>query len=169
MFAKLALRDLLFVAASLGLWWLIAGFSAGEGVVADLSGVVAGLLLAASAYVLHEWGHLLGAFAGRSVVHPPASLRSISLFSYDSQRNSKRQFVVMSLAGFAVTAAAVVAVYTALPEDQLATRVARGGVLFLTALTLFLEVPILVWALLAKQLPPVETFEPKGDEAEKAA
>ena len=77
-------------------------------------------------------------------VRAPGSLRSASLFSFDSRANSRRQFLIMSFSGFAVTGLAVALVYTVLPEGELATRVARGVVLFLTALTVVLEFPLVV-------------------------
>ncbi len=155
---KLALRDgvLLTVAALLVLW--LAPLSGGTGMAADLSGVVAGLAIGLATFVLHEWGHLLGALAGRSRVRLPEQLASIYLFSYDSKGNSRRQFVLMSLSGFAVTGIAVWAAYALLPDGQLATRVGRGAVLLLASLTVVLEVPLLLWSLARPTLPPVEVF-----------
>ncbi len=157
-FYKLAARDLLFAAAVAGLWWLAGPISAGRGPAADFAGVLSGLGVAAAAYVCHEWGHLLGALATGSRVLAPERWTSISLFSFDSRHNSQRQFLVMSFSGFAVTGAALGVVYGLLPEAQLATRVARGGVLFLTSLTVFVELPLVFYALLSRRLPPVETF-----------
>ncbi len=159
MFPKLALRDLVLVALLAGFWWLTAEHSAGEGPLSDFVGLLAGLGLGVSVYLLHEWGHLLGALATGSVVHAPESLGSRFLFSFDSKANSRRQFLTMSLTGFAVTGAALVAAYTVLPDGQLATRVARGAVLFLTFLLVFIELPLFLWALLRGSLPPVETFD----------
>ncbi len=159
MFPKLAVRDLLLVALLGGFWWLVADLSAGDGPVSDFVGLLAGLGLGVATYLLHEWGHLLGALATRSTVHAPERLGSRFLFSFDSRANSRRQFLIMSLGGFAVTAVALALVYTVLPAEQLATRVARGSVLFLTFLLVFIELPLFVWALVRGDLPPVETFE----------
>ena len=83
------------------------------------------------------------------------------LFSFDSQANSRKQFVIMSLAGFAVTAIAIGVGYALLPDEYLATRVARGAVLSLSFLTVFVEVPILIWSVLSgSTLPQVEVFQP---------
>ncbi len=159
MFAKLAIRDLLLVALLVGFWLLTAELSAGAGPLSDFFGLLAGLGLGVSAYLLHEWGHLLGALATRSVVHAPDRLSSRFLFSFDSKANSRRQFLTMSLCGFAVTGVALLLAHTALPEGQLATRVARGAVLFLTFLLVFIELPLFLWALIRGDLPPVETFD----------
>lgn len=126
------------------LWWPV---SAGAGPLADFAGVMLGIGGAAVAFVCHEWGHLLGAIASGGRYTLPPGLASPFLFSFDSRRNSQRQFVIMSLAGFAVTGAALVVVYWCLPADALATRVVRGAVLFLASLTVFLEVPLLVLSL----------------------
>ncbi len=160
MFWKLAGRDGLILAGVAALWVLAAPWSGGRGALADLSGVVVGLGLGVGAFLLHEWGHLLGGLAARSEVHAPASLRSVYLFSFDSKRNSRRQFLVMSFSGFAVTALAVWLAYGLLPGELLATRVARGAVAFLASLTVFLEIPIVLVSLLRpKALPPVEVFQ----------
>ncbi len=159
MFVKLALRDAGILGMTVLLWFLFSGYSAGNDYLSDFLGVVVGLAVAACAYLLHEWGHALGGLATRSAIHPAASLKNISLFSFDSKRNSRAQFAVMSLSGFAVTAAVIYALYTQLPDELLATRVARGAALISAALTVFLEVPILVIGLVRGKIPPVETFE----------
>lgn len=159
MFGKLALRDLVSSAVVVLAWVYLSHLSAGKGTVSDLMGVVLGFAAGGVAYAAHEWGHLLGALACGSTVRAPSSWRSVSLFSFDSRANGRRQFLIMSFAGFAMTGLALVVVYNALPEGLLATRVARGAVLFLTALTVVLEFPLVVWSLLRSDLPPVETFD----------
>jgi hypothetical protein len=159
MFARLLLRDVIIVALVIGAWWLAAPLSAGRGPVADLSGALLGFGAFAVAHVAHEWGHLSGALLTGSRVAAPARLSSPFLFSFDSQRNSQRQFVIMSLAGFAVTGLSLVVAYALLPEAQLATRVARGLVVFGASLTVFLEVPLLTLSLLRGAiLAQVEVF-----------
>lgn len=159
MFAKLALRDLAIAALVTGAWWMVATLSAGDGPLADLSGALLGVGAFAVAHLGHEWGHLLGGRAVGSRVAPPASLWSPFLFSFDSRQNTQRQFVIMSLAGFAVSALSLVVAYAVLPDGLLATRVARGLVLLGAALTVLLEVPLLVASLLSGGiLPQVEVF-----------
>ncbi|MFN8643528.1 MAG: hypothetical protein U0802_18395 [Candidatus Binatia bacterium] len=159
MFARLLGRDLLIAATVVGAWWLWAPLSAGSGPLADLSGALLGVGAFVVTHLAHEWGHLLGGLATGSHVAAPARLTSPFLFSFDSQRNSQRQFVIMSLSGFAVTGVALYVAYGLLPEAQLATRVARGLVVFGAALTLFLEVPLLVISLLRGSiLSNVEVF-----------
>lgn len=159
MFGRLLIRDLVIAAAVVGAWLLFMPLSVGDGPLADLVGVLLGVGAFVVAHLSHEWGHLLGAFATGSAVAAPAKLTSPLLFSFDSKRNSRRQFVIMSLSGFAVTAVSLYVVYGLLPEAALATRVARGGVLFSASLTLLLEVPLLVASLLKGSiLSQVEVF-----------
>jgi hypothetical protein len=152
-YARLAARDASIIAVALVAWWLVAGLSSGEDALGDFTGFVAGLLLGATGFVLHEWGHLLAALATRSAVEPSESLRSSFIFSFDSQSNSLGQFVVMSLGGFVVTAAVVWSFYAYLPDDLLASRVARGAALFLAFLGVSLELPFFFLALQRRSIP----------------
>lgn len=159
MLTRFALRDLAIAAVGVGLWWLTAGLSSGTGFVSDFFGVVAGVGLGICASIFHEWSHLSGALASRSTIRIAGSLRSFFVFSFDSRRNSRRQFLAMSFGGLLATAVAVWVAYALLPDGQLASRVARGLVLFLAFLGLAIEVPLVLWSLLRSDLPPVETFD----------
>jgi hypothetical protein len=140
-------------------WHYLAPLTGEQSAVADALGVALGLSVALACYFGHEWGHLAGALATGSKVGAPPGLTSLSLFSFDSKANDRGQFVVMSFSGFAMTGVALAVVYLGLPDELLATRVARGAVLFLTALTVLVEFPLVIWALVRQDLPPVETFE----------
>ena len=153
MFARFALRDATLVAVALLVWWVAAHASGGAGPWADFTGVVAGVLVGSTAFVLHEWGHLAGALDPGSVVRGNANLRSSFLFAFDAERNSLRQFLGMSLGGFLVTGLVVWAFYAFLPDDLLASRVARGLALFGVFLGVVLELPLLLFALW-KGAPP---------------
>jgi hypothetical protein len=169
MFVKLLARDLAVIGVALLAWQLAAPLSAGTDAVSDFTGVVAGLLVGASAFILHEWGHLLGALASRSAVRPPTSLRSPFVFTFESRANSRRQFLVMSFAGFAATALVVWGAYVLLPPELLATRVARGAVVFLAFLGVVLEVPLVIYSLLAGRVPPLEGLEAREQPEQAAA
>ena len=156
---RLGLRDLVLLAAFGALWWWTAPWSAGEDFVADFFGLAAGLGIGIGHYLLHEWGHALGGLATGSVIRPAASLKSRFLFSFDSRANSRGQFLVMSFSGFLVTGVVIWAVYALLPSEWLATRVARGAVLFLAALTVFIEFPLVIYSLVRNRVPPVETVD----------
>lgn len=148
MFNQFLLRDVLLTTVVLLAWWLVWPLSVGDGPLADVVGVLLGLGGGAVAFVGHEWGHLVGAFATGSHVVAAPKLASPFLFSFDSKRNSQMQFLLMSLSGFAVTGIAIYVAYGLLPAEALATRVTRGVVVFSASLTLLLEVPLLTISLL---------------------
>jgi hypothetical protein len=159
MFGRMLARDAAIASFVIAAWWLAAPLSAGAGPLADLAGALLGVGAFVVGHLAHEWGHLTGALLTGARVAAPAALSSPFLFSFDSKRNSQRQFVIMSLAGFAVTAVAVAVAYGLLPEGLLATRVARGLVVFGAALTLLLEVPLLLVSLLSGSIvSKVEVF-----------
>ena len=91
-----------------------------------------------------------------SRVEAPKTLKTGFLFSFDSRENDLRQFLVMSFSGFAATALVIWAFYTFLPDGLLATRVARGVVLFGAFLTVVIELPLVLYAVISRKLPPVE-------------
>jgi hypothetical protein len=158
-FTRLLVRDLAIAGAIVVAWLLAAPLSAGEGPLADAVGVLLGVAAFVVGHLSHEWGHLIGAFLTGSRVAAPAALTSPFLFSFDSTRNSKRQFLIMSLSGFAVTGVALYVVYGLLPEAYFATRVARGAIVFGASLTLLLEVPLLLVSLASSSIvSKVEVF-----------
>lgn len=153
MFQKFALRDALIVGTAAVVWWAAAHLSAGSGPLGDLTGVVAGALVGASGFVLHEWGHLLAAFAAGADARPNSHLKTTLMFSYDAEHSSLGQFLVMSIGGFAVTGFFLWLTQALLPDHLLATRVARGIVLFQVSLTVLLEFPLVAIALFRGRAP----------------
>jgi len=65
----------------------------------------------------------------------------------------------MSLSGFVVTGLAIAVALGPLAEPLQSARVARGAIAFLASLTLFIEIPLLLFSLVSSKLPPVETFQ----------
>lgn len=155
-FMQLAARDSAIVAVTVLLWFYLAPWSTGSGALGDFTGVVTGAALALCAHLVHEWGHVLGGLAGRSRMQPGVSLKTLSLFVYSSTGNSRRQFMLMSFSGFAATALVVWFCYGLLPDDRLATRIARGYSMVQVFLALVIELPLVIWALLGKSLPPID-------------
>jgi len=153
MFGQFALRDLAIVMTTILVWHFAAAASAGSGPASDLAGVVAGFLVGASGFVLHEWGHVVGAVVAGAAIHPNSHLKSGFLFSFDTEKSSLMQFLVMSVGGFLVTGALLWLVYGILPDALFATRVARGLALFLTSLTVLLEFPLVAIALIKGRAP----------------
>jgi hypothetical protein len=156
MFAKLLARDLTIIALTALVWRLAAAPSAHPGMLGDLAGVIAGVLIGVCGYLLHEWGHLFGAVAAGSVVQPGRSLASGFLFSFDSRASTRRQFIALSLGGWTATALVVWFVYAFLPDGLFASRVARGVVAANVALVVLLEIPLVLYSLLTGRVPPVD-------------
>jgi hypothetical protein len=146
----------------------VARFSAGAGFVADLTGFLAGAGVAIIAFIAHEWGHWLGGMVSASRMRAPRKLTSTAVFRY-SRENTLRQFLTMSVGGFLATGLAVWAVYTQLPEGLLATRVARGAVMFLTFLGVVLELPLVGIAIRKGTTPEVVGVEERPAKTEDRA
>jgi len=154
MFRGFVIRDLTILSVTVGLWWLSlrAESSSAASIGAGVGAVIC-------AYNLHEWGHLIGAHLNRSVYTPARRLISPFLFSYDAERNTRGQFLIMSLAGFAATAVFVGAFLLWMPQDQEAGRIALRGALVLAGLTVLIELPIFFRALFGKTVPRTGLFK----------
>jgi hypothetical protein len=150
---RFAIRDVSIAGVTAFLWWAFAEHSAGTGIAADLAGWLVGTMLFVCAYLAHEWSHFLGAVAMGSRVEVGQRLASGFLFSFPAEGNGLAQFVVMSLAGFAATGLAIGLCYGVLPDAYLASRVARGGALFLGLLGLVLELPLLLYGVATRSVP----------------
>ncbi len=158
MFRRFVIRDLSILLATVALWGLSASANV-EPRLASLLSIGAGLGAAVCAYNLHEWGHLIGAHLTGSVYVPARRLISPFLFSYDAERNTRQQFLVMSLAGFAATALFVAGFLLWMPQDVQAGRIALRGALVLAGLTVIIELPIFFRALLGSKVPRTGMFE----------
>ena len=156
-FIHFAVRDAGLLLLAWWLWNLFAGLSAEIGPQGDFVGLMLGALLCLCAHLVHEWGHLLGGFAAGSDMQPgKKGWRSLSLFIYNSTTNSKAQFMVMSVAGFAATGLVVWFAFTQIPVDYLASRILRGFAVLQVVLAIVLEMPLVVWALTGSKLPPLD-------------
>jgi hypothetical protein len=158
MFRRFAIRDATILLSTVGLWWLSLSVEPGTALHAVLS-VSAGVGAVICAFNLHEWGHLVGAQLTRSVYTPAKRLISPFLLSYDADHNTRRQFLIMSLAGFAGTAVFVAAYWLWMPQDQQAGRIALRGALILAGLTVIFEFPIFFRALLGSTVPRTGMFK----------
>lgn len=117
--------------------------------------ILLGVGLGLSAYLFHEWSHLLGATLTGASVTSPESLFSPFLFSFDSKANTTAQFVHMTWPGFLATATYIGAYYLLLP-DTLWGVIARWIAIALTTATILIEGPIALWIVFRDDLPPVE-------------
>ena len=157
-FRHFAIRDLAILFATIVLWWLSLEVDPASTAHGWLS-IAAGVGAAVCAYNLHEWGHVLGAHLTDSVYTPARRLISPFLFAYDAEHNTRKQFLIMSLAGFAATALFVVAFLLWMPQDQAAGRIGLRAALTLAALTVIIEFPIFFRALFGKTVPRTGVFK----------
>jgi len=158
MFRSFVIRDLTILATTVGLWSLSLSTEPGTGLASALS-ISAGIGAVLCAFNLHEWAHLIGAHLTLSVYTPARRLISPFLFSYDAEHNTRGQFLIMSLAGFAATAVFVAAFLAWMPQDQEAGRIALRGALILAGLTVVFEFPIFFRALFGKTVPRTGLFK----------
>ena len=158
MFRHFAIRDVTILLATIGAWWASGRVEPGSAWASGLS-IGAGVGAAVCAYNLHEWGHLLGAHLTKSVYVPARRIYSPFLFAYDADENTREQFLLMSLAGFAATALFVAAFLLWMPQDQQAGRIALRGALILASLTVIIELPIFLRALLGRTVPRTGVFK----------
>jgi hypothetical protein len=134
-------RDCAIAALTLALWaWTLRTGAAHDAASVTLH-VFTALMTVLTGYLVHEWGHLLGAYYRRSVVHLPETPLAAFLFRFDTGRNNREQFLAMSMGGFISSAIAVAALFLLLPWALLASKVALALVVIGVIATFILEVP----------------------------
>ena len=146
-------RDLLFVGLTLALWRLDATLRDTTTGLSVLVAVAAGALAAISGYLAHEWGHLIGARISGGVVHFPKSVVSTFLFYFDTKRSDRRQFLAMSLGGFAASAVVTPLLILGLPAGAISTYVALVLIVAGLIATAWLELPLYFRVLRGAPLP----------------
>lgn len=135
------LRDLLLISASIGLLLFAHDLEAGTSMLRIPVALLAGVMLAVTGYLLHEWGHLLGALLSRSVVHLPDGVTDVFLFRFDTGLNTNRQFMWMSVGGFIASGIVVYVYATELALDRLADQTALALTAAGVIATIILEFP----------------------------
>lgn len=158
MFRRFVIRDTAILLTTVLAWWGSLAAEPGSSLGAALS-IAAGTGAAVCAFNLHEWGHVIGAHVTHSVYVPAKRIYSPFLFSYDDEHNTRTQFLVMSLAGFAATAGFVAAFILWMPQGQQAGRIALRAALVLAGLTVIFEFPIFFRALLGNKVPRTGLFK----------
>ena len=130
-------RDALLLGVTVALW----NFTMHANQAPVFLSITTGLMTVVMGYLAHEWGHLLGALAGGSVVHLPPTPAAVFLFRFDTARNSSRQFLWMSAGGFISSAIIVAFLIVVLPRGLLASHIALGLTVLGVIATFILEVP----------------------------
>jgi len=148
----LILRDGLLIGLTLLLWVGAVEAGAAKGAAAISLHIGAGLMTVLCGYLLHEWGHLIGALMARGNVVLPTMFESPFLFRFDLHRNTRRQFTWMASGGFVSSVLLVAFLVVALPQGLLATQIALGLTALGVLATFVIEVPEF-WGVVVKGGP----------------
>ena len=148
-FPSLALRDSFILAATVVLWLT----SPQDHWLQYLTGGLTGLCF----LLLHEWGHLYGAYRASAVVRP-GPIWGPFLFDADSQANSRSQFLSLSLWGFAATGVMLCFFALWMPWDHTAGLISWYIAITLASLTVIIEFPIAWRVYRGKSIPSVEIY-----------
>lgn len=151
--SRLVLRDSALLLLTLALWASSHHLDSIASPMAVPLALVAGGMIAVSGYLLHEWGHLLGALAGRSVVELPTSMGYLFLFKFDTGLNNRRQFLLMSGGGFLASGLMVWALFGTLSFTALADQIGLVLTVLGVLATIVLEFPP-AWRVLRGQSLP---------------
>jgi hypothetical protein len=141
-FLAMAVRDSMIIAITLALWLRTIQLGKTDGIALLVVHLPTAALTVISGYLVHEWGHLIGAWLIRSSFLLPASvIASPFLFRFDNVRNTRRHFLWMAGGGFVSSGLLVVLLLMVLPRDLLAAQLALAGVAVGVLATLVIEVP----------------------------
>ena len=141
-----ALRDAVIVAVTLLSWW-------GSQSIETL-GIIAGVGLGMSAYLFHEWAHLLAAIRQKASVEFATRWYAIFLFSMRTAVISKRAFFDISFAGFFATLLYLLFFLSLPPSNVQAVALLLAQCL--AVLTLIFEAPIAIWAMVTDRVPAAD-------------
>ncbi len=134
------LRDLVVIVVTLALWRWSRELDVAQGALAIPVAILAGASAAVAGFLIHEWGHLLGALVAGSAVEYPSTIRSIFLFKFGDS-NGRRQYLWMSGGGFAASIAVIIVLALTLKFHALADWVAIALVVAGVIATFVLELP----------------------------
>lgn len=141
---RFIVRDVFVLTATVALLVLDAGLRAAPAPIAASAvvGVTAGVMVALSGFLVHEWGHLLGARLSASAVYFPSRIIAPLLFHFDVKSNTRAQFLAMSMGGFVATLFAVAGVLFVADRSAWSGRTALVLTLVGVAVTFVLELPV---------------------------
>ena len=152
-------RDVVALGAMAAAWWLEPGFRDGSALGWAVA-IVTGLLTAFAGFLGHEYGHLAASLATGAHVTYPRSPLSALLFHFDSARNDRRQFLWMSMGGYAASVVAVGLIVGLCPLQAWAGRISLLLAAAGLVVTFALEVPITVRVLRGAPLPLDAAYRP---------
>ncbi|PTU32583.1 hypothetical protein [Stenotrophobium rhamnosiphilum] len=134
------LRDVVVIVATLALWQWSRELDAVHSALAIPVAILAGASAAVAGFLLHEWGHLLGALIAGSAVEFPSTIRSIFLFKF-GEGNDRRQYLWMSAGGFAASIVVIAVMAVTLSFNAVADWIALALVAAGVLATFILELP----------------------------
>lgn len=155
----LVLRDATIVVGTIALWLLDAAMRSGAPSLSrSLVGALAGVMFAVSGFIGHEWGHLIGARSTGSRVHFASTIWTPLLFHFDVRANTRRQFLAMSMGGYAGSVCGLATLAMVADTSALSGKVALALTLIGMAVTFVAEVPTTVRVWLGGKLPDGYAF-----------
>ena len=134
------LRDVVVLVATFALWSWSRELDAVHSALAIPVAILAGASAAVAGFLLHEWGHLLGALIAGSAVSYPSTIRSIFLFKF-GESNGRRQYLWMSGGGFAASIVVIAVMAVTLSFNVVADWIALALVVAGVLATFILEIP----------------------------
>lgn len=168
-FIALLLRDVLVIALTLAAWQASLPHATASGSFIIALGIGVALLTLLVGYLVHEWGHLLGAWISQSVFELPATvIETFFLFRFDSHRNSRAQFFTMALGGFASSIFMVALLVVLLPRSVLAGQIALALTAAGVLATFIIEVPEFMRVLRGAPIPNGAAFIQSKDQLPRA-
>jgi hypothetical protein len=142
---RMALRDALLLALALAAWVAVAALDPALSPWLTIGvAIVAVVLTSLAIYLVHEWGHLIGAWLGGATVEVADRPTAVFLFRFDTGRSSRREFLAMSYGGFVASVLSVALLLVVLPFDGaagVAGKVAIGLAVLGVFTTFALEGP----------------------------
>lgn len=120
-------------------WTIISGLGVAK-LLAIITGALAGGLFVAA---MHEWGHLLGAIAGKADI-TISSKAGIVIYQWHFPLNSVAQFMTMSLCGTAGGMLGLFLLFIQLPPDTAGRTAVLAAAAGFSAFAAALEWPI-IW------------------------
>jgi len=125
--------------ASANAWAQQTGMILAEG-VSIAGGFFAGVALA---FLFHEWGHFSGARLSGSISPVLGQRKSFFMFNFDLEKNSRGQFLAMSLGGPLANWGLVVVVLVTLPVINLATIMLLAATIGVAINVCIFELPVI--------------------------
>lgn len=118
-----------------------------------LWGAFAGSMVALVGFLMHEWGHWLGARLSGGLVLAPERIWAPFLFAFDTARSTRQQFLWMSVGGYVATVIAVLIIVLLVDPTRPSGMVALGLSVLGMLVTFALEVPTTVRVARGGELP----------------